>query len=181
MRVCHKYMTHPLSIIYPSFSDEDQSHVFIAYSIHIVGWRHLPLSLLFSIIPNTVWCPMVIIAFIFLIFKFLIPHWWFLVTDRENTVSSGFPLPNCSAEDGGQRGYTGPVRQEIWLPLHHHKQPGEWRIERYWDVQQARCKGMRLRTAQQWLWLTYARNLRNIGKTIIIIYSKQVVLMIIYE
>ena len=52
MRVCHKYMTHPLSIIYPSFSDEDQSHVFIAYSIHIVGWRHLPLSLLFPNYPK---------------------------------------------------------------------------------------------------------------------------------
>lgn len=42
-----------------------------------------------------------------------------------NTFHGGFPLPHSSAEDRGQRGYAGFVRQEVHLSLHHHQRLGQ--------------------------------------------------------
>ena len=52
-----------------------------------------------------------------------------------NTVHGGFPLTHCSATDKGKGQYTWSFRWQVHLPLHHNQWLGQWREERYRNVQ----------------------------------------------
>ena len=66
-----------------------------------------------------------------------------------NTVHGGFPLTHCSATDKGKGQYTWSFRWQVHLPLHHNQWLGQWREERYRNVQQAWGERARLRPSQQ--------------------------------